>query len=93
MCLCRHLPEVLFTACILLSPAPEGKRSSGLTAVWVARNRFAVLDRMHSVRGALRSSLTTFRIVWISGRGAEVKLTSSLEVLGFWQGTVREKGL
>uniref|UniRef100_A0A8C5XK78 COPI coat complex subunit alpha n=1 Tax=Microcebus murinus TaxID=30608 RepID=A0A8C5XK78_MICMU len=30
--------------------APEGKRSSGLTAVWVARNRFAVLDRMHSVR-------------------------------------------
>uniref|UniRef100_A0A669B4S6 COPI coat complex subunit alpha n=1 Tax=Oreochromis niloticus TaxID=8128 RepID=A0A669B4S6_ORENI len=29
--------------------APEGKRSSGLTAVWVARNRFAVLDRMHSV--------------------------------------------
>ncbi|KAJ8268561.1 hypothetical protein COCON_G00137330 [Conger conger] len=30
--------------------APEGKRSSGLTAVWVARNRFAVLDRMHSVQ-------------------------------------------
>ncbi len=29
--------------------APEGKRSSGLTAVWVARNRFAVLDRTHSV--------------------------------------------
>uniref|UniRef100_A0A8C5IR19 Coatomer protein complex subunit alpha n=1 Tax=Junco hyemalis TaxID=40217 RepID=A0A8C5IR19_JUNHY len=29
--------------------APEGKRSSGLTAVWVARNRFAVLDRMHSI--------------------------------------------
>lgn len=29
--------------------APEGKRSSGLTAVWVARNRFAVLDRMHSL--------------------------------------------
>uniref|UniRef100_A0A8D2PDY9 COPI coat complex subunit alpha n=1 Tax=Zosterops lateralis melanops TaxID=1220523 RepID=A0A8D2PDY9_ZOSLA len=26
------------------------ERSSGLTAVWVARNRFAVLDRMHSVR-------------------------------------------
>jgi coatomer protein complex subunit alpha (xenin) len=24
---------------------PEGKRSSGLTAVWVARNRFAVIDR------------------------------------------------
>ncbi|XP_053408078.1 coatomer subunit alpha-like isoform X1 [Mercenaria mercenaria] len=29
--------------------APEGKRSSGLTAVWVARNRFAVLDRSHSI--------------------------------------------
>ena len=30
-------------------PAPEGKRSSGLTAVWVARNRFAVLDRNKAV--------------------------------------------
>ncbi|KAK3106032.1 hypothetical protein FSP39_011311 [Pinctada imbricata] len=29
--------------------APEGKRSSGLTAVWVARNRFAVLDRTHNI--------------------------------------------
>lgn len=29
--------------------APEGKRSSGLTATWVARNRFVVLDRTHSV--------------------------------------------
>ncbi|XP_077985035.1 coatomer subunit alpha-like isoform X2 [Glandiceps talaboti] len=29
--------------------APEGKRSSGLTAVWVARNRFAVLDRTHTL--------------------------------------------
>lgn len=29
---------------------PEGKRSSGLTAVWVARNRFAVLDRTHSIQ-------------------------------------------
>ncbi|XP_040579551.1 coatomer subunit alpha isoform X3 [Lepeophtheirus salmonis] len=28
---------------------PEGKRSPGLTAVWVARNRFAVLDRSHSL--------------------------------------------
>lgn len=37
---------------LIFSPppaAPEGKRSSGLTSVWVARNRFAVLDRMHSV--------------------------------------------
>ncbi|XP_035684258.1 coatomer subunit alpha-like isoform X1 [Branchiostoma floridae] len=29
--------------------APEGKRSSGLRAVWVARNRFAVLDRTHTI--------------------------------------------
>ena len=35
--------------------APEGKRSSGLTAVWVARNRFAVLDRTHSVSWPVRS--------------------------------------
>lgn len=41
--LCKHCMECLFFS------APEGKRSSGLTAVWVARNRFAVLDRMHSV--------------------------------------------
>lgn len=27
----------------------EGKRASGLTAVWVARNRFAVLDRTHNL--------------------------------------------
>ena len=32
-----------------LVSAPESKRSSGLTSVWVARNRFAVLDRTHSV--------------------------------------------
>nr|CAD7196149.1 unnamed protein product [Timema douglasi] len=29
--------------------APESKRSSGVTAIWVARNRFAVLDRTHSL--------------------------------------------
>lgn len=29
--------------------APEGKRSSGLTAIWVARNRFAVLDKSNSL--------------------------------------------
>ena len=28
---------------------PESKRSSGVTAIWVARNRFAVLDRSHLV--------------------------------------------
>ena len=31
------------------SDSPEGKRSSGLTAIWVARNRFAVLDKSHSL--------------------------------------------
>jgi len=31
------------------SDAPEGKRSSGLSAIWVARNRFAVLDKSHSL--------------------------------------------
>ena len=29
--------------------SPEGKRSSGVSAIWVARNRFAVLDRSHTV--------------------------------------------
>ncbi|ESN99870.1 hypothetical protein HELRODRAFT_101473 [Helobdella robusta] len=29
--------------------APESKRSAGVAAVWVARNRFAVLDRSHTV--------------------------------------------
>ncbi|KAF6023984.1 COPA [Bugula neritina] len=29
--------------------ASEGKRSSGLTSVWVARNRFAVLDRSQTI--------------------------------------------
>ncbi|XP_049801148.1 coatomer subunit alpha [Schistocerca nitens] len=29
--------------------SPDGKRSSGVTAIWVARNRFAVLDRTHSL--------------------------------------------
>ena len=31
------------------SHAAEGKRSSGLTGIWVARNRFAVLDKSHSL--------------------------------------------
>jgi hypothetical protein len=29
--------------------APEGRRAAGLNAIWVARNRFAVLDKNHSV--------------------------------------------
>lgn len=28
---------------------PETKRATGVTAIWVARNRFAVLDRSHSL--------------------------------------------
>lgn len=28
---------------------PDSKRSTGITAIWVARNRFAVLDRTHSL--------------------------------------------
>ena len=31
------------------SDAPEGRRSTGLTAIWVARNRFAVLDKNHTI--------------------------------------------
>ncbi|CAF1084468.1 unnamed protein product [Adineta steineri] len=31
------------------SDAPEGRRSSGLNAVWIARNRFAVLDKNHVI--------------------------------------------
>nr|NVI69621.1 coat protein (coatomer) alpha [Cucujiformia] len=30
-------------------PEAESKRTSGLTALWVARNRFAVLDRSHQL--------------------------------------------
>lgn len=45
-----YIPEVILCNYYFIAlSAPEGKRSSGLTAVWVARNRFAVLDRMHSV--------------------------------------------
>ncbi len=31
------------------SDAAEGKRSTGLAAVWVARNRFAVLDKNQQI--------------------------------------------
>jgi hypothetical protein len=42
------LPNLLkYIFCFLVS---EGKRSGGITAVWVARNRFAVLDKTHTVR-------------------------------------------
>lgn len=41
--------------------SPESKRGSGITAIWVARNRFAVLDRTHSV--SEDSGRSTFSIV------------------------------
>lgn len=43
------LQMILMDLQMLFSLAPDGKRSAGLTAVWVARNRFAVLDKTHSV--------------------------------------------
>ena len=36
---------VLYFHCV----AVDGKRSPGITAVWVARNKFAVLDKSHQV--------------------------------------------
>ena len=38
---------MLGTVCLLV--AVDGKRSSGLVAVWLARNRFVVLDKTHQV--------------------------------------------
>lgn len=38
--------------------APEGRRSSGLNAVWVARNRFAVLDKNHVVSTQIQFPLS-----------------------------------
>ena len=35
---------------LLFCSVVEGKRSAGLTAIWLARNRFAVLDKTHQVR-------------------------------------------
>ena len=40
---------IIFSNLFCLFLVSEGKRASGLTAVWVARNRFAVLDRTHSL--------------------------------------------
>jgi len=44
-CLRKNAQDLLH----LCVAAPEGKRASGLSAVWVARNRFAVLDRTHTI--------------------------------------------
>lgn len=40
-------------------PEPDGKRSPGVTALWVARNRLVVLDRMHQVH----SNLYTIKLI------------------------------
>ena len=45
----------------------EGKRSSGLTSVWLARNRFAVLDKAHQVRKDLRLVSVTYKIGTLMG--------------------------
>lgn len=83
MCCHTSLPEVLFAACVLLFPAPEGKRSSGLTAVWVARNRFAVLDRMHSVRATLiRVCSTVFCHLKVCAHGVGERETANQIVVG-----------
>ena len=42
----------------VLSLVVEGKRSPGLTGVWVARNKFAVLDKSHQVTNIKYSPLT-----------------------------------
>ncbi len=57
--------------------APEGKRSSGLTAVWVARNRFAVLDRMHSVSESSNIYLieNSAAVIHFLGANLEVGIT------------------
>ena len=41
--------DYVYITCLCSVSVSEGKRASGLTAVWVARNRFAVLDRTHNV--------------------------------------------
>lgn len=46
----RRKHSILVMMHILYSSSvSEGKRGSGLTAVWVARNRFAILDRTHTL--------------------------------------------
>ena len=40
----------LCTCILCFTTVVEGKRSSGLTAIWLARNRFAMLDKSHQVR-------------------------------------------
>ena len=52
----REMFYDLWSVCVCGADV-EGKRSSGLTAVWLARNRFAVLDKTHQVSGVLASNL------------------------------------
>ena len=35
---------------LFLFSVSEGRRAAGVAAVWVARNRFAVLDKQQNVR-------------------------------------------
>ncbi len=46
---CKYLRHASCIENYLVCVVIEGKRSAGLTAVWLARNRFAVLDKMHQV--------------------------------------------
>ena len=50
LCWLQYGLTTVYIACLCSVSVSEGKRASGLTAVWVARNRFAVLDRTHNVR-------------------------------------------
>ena len=56
--------------------SPDGKRSTGMTSIWVARNRFAVLDKSHSlVIGNLKNevnkkvSIPNFDEIFYAGTG------------------------
>ena len=56
--------KILFLSLSLslsLSSVVESKRSPGLAAVWVARNKFAVLDKNHQVN--CPSSLLLYRVL------------------------------
>lgn len=44
------------------SDPPEAKRSPGVAAIWVARNRFAVLDKNQQVRYCKMSFLYHFGV-------------------------------
>ena len=41
--------RLLIVICCMCNADVESKRASGLTAIWLARNRFAVLDKTSQV--------------------------------------------